>query len=81
MDEIHLVLAEELERLAAGYRALTKSQTEEISIQKISIILNEKMNQGKVLAIKKLLKKHSAKKLVEVKPEDYKDFYEEAKRL
>lgn len=83
MNEIHLALAEELEKLAAGYRALAKSQTkpEEISIHDISIVLTEKMGRGKVSAIKALLKKYGSEKLVEVKPEDYTVIFEEAKRL
>ena len=78
MTEIHLALAEELERLAAGYRNLA---SKEINIQDISILLNKKMTQGKVLEIKNLLKKNGAKKLVELKEEDYKIFYKEAKKL
>ena len=78
MTEIHLALAEELERLAAGYRNLA---SKEINIQDISIVLNRKMEQGKVLEIKSLLNKYGAKKLVELKKDDYKTFYKEAKKL
>ena len=78
VSEIHLALAEELERLAAGYRNLA---SKEINIQDISIVLNEKMSKGKVLEIKSLLNKYKAKKLVEVKEEDYKKFYGEAKKI
>ena len=78
MTEIHLALAEELERLAAGYRNLA---IKEVNIQDISFVLNKKMAQGKVLEIKDLLKKYGAKKLVELKEEDYKIFYKEAKKL
>ena len=81
MDEIHLVLAEELERLAAGYRQLVKSKNCNIDIQDISFILNEKIKKGKAPDIKALLKKYGAQKLVEVKSEDYKAFYEEVKEL
>lgn len=78
MTEIHLALAEELEKLAAGYRNLA---SKEINIKDISIMLNEKMSKGKVLEIKSLLNKYNAKKLVEVKEKDYKKFYEEAKEI
>lgn len=83
MSELHYALAEELERLAAGYRALAKGEAdpEEITIQDISIILTEKMGKGKMADIRKLLKKYGAEKLVEVKHEDYKAFYKEAKKL
>lgn len=81
MDEMHLVLAEELERLAAGYRQLVKSKNSNIDIQDISFILNEKIKKGKAPEIKALLKKYGAQKLVEVKSEDYKAFYEEVKEL
>lgn len=81
MDEMHLVLAEELERLAAGYRKLVKSKNSNIDIQDISFILNEKIKKGKAPEIKALLKKYGAQKLVEVKSEDYKAFYEEVKEL
>lgn len=83
MSEIHLALAEELEKLAAGYRALAGNQieTDEVTIQDISIILTEKMSKGKVVEIKSLLEKYGARKLVEVKPEDYDAFYKEAKHL
>ncbi|MEY8304875.1 hypothetical protein [Anaerosalibacter bizertensis] len=83
MSEIHLALAEELEKLAAGYRALAGNQieTDEVTIQDISIILTEKMSKGKVVEIKSLLKKYGATKLVELKAEDYEAFYKEAKNL
>ena len=81
MNEIHLALAEELEKLAAGYRILANSKPGEINIQDISIILNEKMAKGKIREIKALLGKYDARKLVEVREDDYKEFYEEAKEL
>ncbi len=83
MGEIHLALAEELEKLASGYRALAKRETdlENINIQDISIILNEKMNKGQISEIKALLKKHGAEKLAEVGIEDYAAIFKEAKRL
>lgn len=83
MSDIHLALAEELEKLAAGYRALAKMQTnpQKINIQEISIILSEKMSKGKISEIKALLKKYSAEKLVEVRQEDYAAIFEEAKNL
>ncbi len=81
MDEIHLVLAEELERLAAGYRQLVKSKNCNIDIQDISFILNEKIKKGKAPEIRALLKKYGAQKLVEVNSEDYKALYEEVKKL
>ncbi|MFU0824092.1 hypothetical protein [Clostridium sp.] len=81
MNDIHLALAEELEKLAAVYRAKSQIKTDEISIQDISFILSEKMKKGKITAIKALLKKYGADKLIEVKPEDYEAIYNEAKRL
>lgn len=83
MSEIHLALAEELEKLAAEYRALADNQieTDEVTIQDISIVLTEKMSKGKIVEIKSLLEKYGAEKLVEVKPEDYEAFYKEAKHL
>ncbi|MEY8414776.1 hypothetical protein AAK964_00625 [Tissierella praeacuta] len=78
---MHLALAEELEKLAAGYRGLASSKSNTISIQDISILLNEKMAKGKVGEIKALLRKYGAAKLVEVKEEDYRTFYKEAKEL
>lgn len=78
MDEIHLALAEELERIATGYRNLA---SKEIGIWDISLVLNEKMSKGKQEEIKSLLGSYQAKKLVQVKEEDYKQFYAEAKRL
>lgn len=81
MSEMHLALAEELERIAAGYRTLATAKTDEIDIQDISIVLNDKMSKGKVKEIKALLKKYGATKLVEVKEKDYKSFYKEAKQL
>lgn len=83
MSELHLVLAEELEKLAAGYRALAKRETnpENINIQDISIILNEKMSKGQISEIKALLKKYGAEKLAEVRLEDYGAIFEEAKTI
>lgn len=81
MDEMHLVLAEELERLAAGYRQLVKKKNEKIGIQDISFVLNEKIKKGKASVIKALLKKYGAQKLAEVRSEDYEAFYEEVKEL
>ena len=83
MSDLHYALAEELEKLAAGYRALAGNQieTDEVTIQDISIILTEKMSKGKVVEIKSLLKKYGATKLVELKAEDYEAFYKEAKHL
>lgn len=81
MDEINLALAEELERLAAGYRALANNKPGEVSIKDISIALTDKMKEGKVSEIKALLKKYGAQKLVEVKRENYKALYKEAKKL
>jgi hypothetical protein len=70
MSELHFALAEELERLAAGYRALAKGELDpdEITLQDISIVLTEKMQKGRVSEIKTLLKKYEAGKLVEVNP-------------
>lgn len=83
MNDIHLTLAEELEKLAAEYRALAKSQTKsnEINIQDISMVLTEKMSKGKMVDIKALLKKYGASKLVEVRSKDYPAIFEEAKIL
>jgi len=83
MSELHFALAEELERLAAVYRALAKGELDpdEITLQDISIVLTEKMQKGRVSEIKTLLKKYEAGKLVEVNPEDYMAFYQEAKKL
>jgi hypothetical protein len=83
VSELHFALAEELERLAAGYRALAKGELDpdEITLQDISIVLTEKMQKGRVSEIKTLLKKYEAGKLVEVNPEDYMAFYQEAKKL
>lgn len=83
MSELHFALAEELERLAVGYRALAKGELDpdEITLQDISIVLTEKMQKGRVSEIKTLLKKYEAGKLVEVNPEDYMAFYQEAKKL
>ena len=83
MSELHFALAEELERLAAGYRALAKGELDpdEITLQDISIVLTEKMQKGRVSEIKTLLKKYEAGKLVEVNPEDYMAVYQEAKKL
>ncbi|MBV1817138.1 hypothetical protein HF847_00185 [Clostridium cochlearium] len=83
MSELHLALAEELEKLAAGYRAVAKRETnlENINIRDISIILNEKMNKGQMAEIKALLKKYGAEKLAEVRIEDYVAIFKEAKRL
>ncbi|RKD25232.1 hypothetical protein SAMN02745883_01794 [Caminicella sporogenes DSM 14501] len=81
MNDIHLALAEELEKLAAVYRAKSQIKTDKISIQDISFILSEKMKKGKITAIKALLKKYGADKLIEVKPEDYEAIYNEVKRL
>lgn len=83
MGELHLALAEELEKLAAKYRTLAKRETnlEDIGIQDISTILNEKMNKGQIAAIKALLNKYGAEKLAEVRIEDYGAIFKEAKRL
>lgn len=81
VKDINLALAEELERMAAGYRALARDKVDQINIQDISHILNEKMDKGKENEIRSLLKKYGAAKLVEVKEEDYKKFYKEAKEL
>ena len=54
---------------------------DEITLQDISIVLTEKMQKGRVSEIKTLLKKYEAGKLVEVNPEDYMAFYQEAKKL
>lgn len=83
MNELHLALAEELEKLAAGYRILAKRETnlENIDIQDISTILNEKMNKGQISAIKALLNKYGAEKLADVRIEDYVAIFKEAKKL
>lgn len=83
MSELHLALAEELEKLATGYRALAKRETnlENIDIQDISTILNEKMNKGQISAIKALLNKYGAEKLAQVRVEDYAAIFKEAKKL
>lgn len=83
MGEMHLALAEELEKLAAGYRVLAHShmKPDKVSIQDISFILSEKINKGKITKIKALLKKYNAEKLVEVRPEDYKAIFDEAKLI
>jgi ribonuclease HIII len=83
MNELHFALAEELERLAAGYRALAKDEInpDRITIQDISIMLTKKMQKGKISEIRGLLKKYGAAKLVEVNPETYNAFYREAKKL
>ena len=47
VSEMHLALAEELERIAAGYRSLATAKTDEIDIQDIRIVLNNKMSKGK----------------------------------
>lgn len=83
MSELHFALAEELERLAAGYRALAEDEINQgqITIQDLSIVLTQKMQKGKVPEIKALLQKYGAEKLVEVGPETYGTFYQEAKEL
>lgn len=83
MSELHFALAEELERLAAGYRALAKDEIkpDRITIQDISIVLTEKMQKGKLSEIRGLLKKYGAEKLVEVDPGSYNALYLEAKKL
>jgi len=83
MTDINLVLAEELERLAAEYRAKAKNHTinAQISIQDISMVLTEKMKKGKIAEIKALLRKYGAEKLIEVKLEDYADIFEDAKKI
>lgn len=83
MTDINLVLAEELERLAAEYRAKAKNYTliNQISIQDISMVLTEKMKKGKIAEIKALLRKYGAEKLIEVKLEDYADIFEDAKKI
>jgi hypothetical protein len=64
--------------LAAG---IVLADPDEITLQDISIVLTEKMQKGRVSEIKTLLKKYEAGKLVEVNPEDYMAFYQEAKKL
>jgi len=97
MSEIYLSLADGYEKLAIGYRELAAKNTNEqvkskhitgelrlnnnISIQDISAVLVEKSNEGKSDKIKTLLMKYNAEKLVKVKPEDYVDIFEEAKKL
>ncbi|SHK54397.1 hypothetical protein [Paramaledivibacter caminithermalis] len=54
MNDIHFALAEELEKLAAVYRAKSQIKTDEISIQDINFVLSEKMKKGKISAIKAL---------------------------
>ncbi|MBU5455285.1 hypothetical protein [Caproiciproducens sp. MSJ-32] len=83
MTDINLVLAEELERLAAEYRAKAKNYTmnDQISIQDISMVLTEKIKKGKIAEIKALLRKYGAEKLIEVKLEDYADIFEDAKKI
>lgn len=83
MNEIHFALAEELEKLAAGYRKLAHKpkKVNQISIQDISYVLSEKIGLGKTSEIKDLLKKYDAEKLVEVRPENYEAIFEEAKKL
>lgn len=81
MNDINLVLAEELERIAAKYRQKSYENKDQVNIHQISLVLTEKMKRGKVKAIRSLLKKYGASKLVEVKPQFYQSFYEEAKKL
>ncbi|NLI90378.1 MAG: hypothetical protein GX366_08270 [Epulopiscium sp.] len=79
MQDVNIVLAEELERLASSYR--DRADAKEVGIKEISYVLNKKMAQGKGSNIKILLKKFGALKLVEVREEDYPLFYKEAMKI
>ncbi|MBU3100694.1 MULTISPECIES: hypothetical protein [Clostridium] len=97
MSDIYLTLADGLEKLAIGYRALASENINEIvkykhiagelklnnniSVQDISAVLAEKSNEGKSDKIKALLMKYNAEKLVKVRPVDYAVIFEEAKKL
>lgn len=93
MSEIYLTLADGLEKLAAGYRALASSnegqavaqplvaeskQEPQISIEMVRAVLAEKSQEGKTREVKALLMKYDAGKLSGVKPEDYEALLKEA---
>ena len=94
MNKIYSNLADGLEKVAAGYRALaedgtgkdqdTKAQKEEessIDIETLRALLAEKSRDGKTKEIKALLMKYDAGKLSGVKPEDYLNLFAEAEAL
>lgn len=90
MSEIYTTLADSLEKLAAGYRALASSdnhvvaapEAEQIvTVDEVRAVLAEKSGAGKTREIKALLMKYDAGKLSGVKAEDYPALLREARAL
>ena len=90
MSEIYTTLADSLEKLAAGYRALAGSDKNDVpvpaaeqvvTIEEVRAVLAEKSGAGKTHEIKALLMKYDAGKLSGVKPEDYPALLREARAL
>ena len=90
MSEIFTTLADSLEKLAAGYRALAGSDNsggaapaaeQTVTIDEVRAVLAEKSGAGKTREIKALLMKYDAGKLSGVKPEDYPALLREARAL
>ena len=94
MNKIYSNLADGLEKVAAGYRALAEDETVQdpiksvpekeassIDIETLRALLAEKSRDGKTKEIKALLMKYDAGKLSGVKPEDYLNLFTEAEAL
>ena len=90
MSEIYTTLADSLEKLAAGYRALASSDKNDVpapaveqvvTVEEVRAVLAEKSGAGKTREIKALLMKYDAGKLSGVKPEDYPALLREARAL
>lgn len=90
MSELYASMADSLEKLAAGYRALAGSEQaaspapaveHTVTIEEVRAVLAEKSGAGKTREIKALLMKYDAGKLSGVKPEDYPALLREARAL
>ena len=90
MSEIYTTLADSLEKLAAGYRALASSDKNDVpapaveqvvTVEEVRAVLAEKSGAGKTREIKALLMKYDAGKLSGEKPEDYPALLREARAL
>lgn len=86
MKEIYMELSKSHENLAKTYYKLAQGQNvetkeESLSVEKLRVVLSDKLKNGKKNEIKELLKKYKAEKLSDVVEEDYKAFFIDVNKL
>ena len=96
MKEVYDKIAASFDKLAKCYRELSNwditgdneinsdkivNQSEDVTIEKIRAVLSEKSKIGKTKEVKELLSKFGAKKLSQVKEEDFTTLMLESQKL